>query len=148
MDQDNQPQPGEVLDEKEWTRQEHGKVLEYASRNTLDLSRINQNDSVILPPLIAVWSIESKSHSKGFWIITGDLPSDHIVGENAQNARDAIKHFSLRWQLKAENILIELEQNHTEEDSNNTKRQFAEILISKADGLYKCSERDDLWKNE
>jgi len=148
MAQENQSQSGEVLDEQAWIRQEHGKVLEYASRNILDLSRIRQNDSAILPPFIAIWLVESKSHSKGFWIITGDLPSDHIVGDSAQSARDAIKHFALKWHLKAENINIELEKEASETESYNSKKEFAEILIAKADGLYQCAARDDLWNTQ
>ena len=146
MAQENQSQSGEKFDEKKWLQQEHGKVQQYASQNSLDLIRIVQKDSAVLPPLVAIWFIESKRHLNGFWVITGDLPSDHIVGDNAQSARDAIKYFALRWHLKAENILIELEQESSEVESNKTKKQFAEILISKADGLYQFADRDDLWK--
>ncbi len=147
MSQENQIQSDENFDEKKWLQQEHGKVQQYASRNTLELSRIIQKDSVILPPLVAIWFIESKSNLKGFWIITGDLPTDHIVGDNAQSARDAIKYFALRWQLKAENILIELEQEPSGTEADDTNKEFAEILISRADGLYQFSNNDDLWKN-
>ncbi len=148
MTKENQSQSAENVDEKKWLQQEHGKLQQYASRNTLDLTRIIQKDSAILPPYVAVWFIESKSNLKGFWVITGDLPSDHIVGDNAQSARDAIKYFALRWQLKAENILIKLEQESSEAGSNNTKKQFAEILISRADTLYQFADKDDLWKNK
>ncbi len=147
MAQENQSQSDEKFDEKEWLHQKHGKVQQYASRNTLDLTRIIQKDSAILLPFVAVWFIESKSNLQVFWVITGDLPLDHIVGDNAQSARDAIKYFSLRWQLKAENIFIKLEQESSEVGSNNTKKQFAAILISRADTLYQFADKDDLWKN-
>jgi len=145
MAQDNQSQSTENFDEKKWLQQEHGKVLEYASRNALELSGIVQQSSAILPPAVAIWFIESKTNSQGFWIISGDLPTDHIVGDNAKNAREAIKHFTLRWQLKAENILKELEQETSATEGSNTRKEFAEILISRAEGLYQLADRDDLW---
>ncbi len=148
MTQENQSQSAENFDEKKWLQQEHGKVQQYASRKTLDLTRIIQKDSAVLPPLVAIWFIESRSYAKGFWVITGDLPTDHIVGDNAKSARDAIKYFAYRWQLKSENILVKLGSESSDAGSNNTEKQFAEILISKADGLYQLADRDDLWKNK
>ncbi len=73
MTQENQSQSAENFDEQKWLQQEHGKVQQYASRNSLDLSRIIQKDSAVLPPLVAIWFIESKSYLKGFWVITGAM---------------------------------------------------------------------------
>ncbi len=137
-------QSNEKIDRKQWMLHEHGKVLQYVSNNSLDFSKIIQKESAVLPPLVAIWLIESKTYSQGFWVISGDLPTDHIVGGNAKNAREAVKHFALRWQLKAENILNELglEQNSSEDETNI---EFANILISKAEELYLLADSEKFW---
>ncbi len=66
MTQENQSQSADDFDDKKWLQQEHGKVQQYASRKTLDLTRIIQKDSAILLPFVAVWFIESKSNLQVF----------------------------------------------------------------------------------
>lgn len=140
-------QSNKKFDQKQWMLQEHGKVLQYVSTNSLDFSKIIQKESAVLAPFVAIWLIESKTYSQGFWVISGDLPTDHIVGGNAKNAREAIKHFALRWQLKADNILNELglEYDSKQASENDTNKEFANILISKAEELYQLADKEKFW---
>jgi hypothetical protein len=57
----------------------------------------------------------------------------------AKNAREAVRAFSLHWQLKAQQII----------DSginDKTKQDFANLLIKRAHGLYEMFEKDALWQ--
>ena len=40
-----------------------------------------------------------------FGLSTGDLPTDHLVLEVKETARNIARHFSFKWQLQAENLL-------------------------------------------
>jgi len=73
---------------------------------------------------------------KKYWILCGDLPSDYSPIAVAKNAREAIKYFSLKWQMQAENLLKigDTEQN-----------KYAQLLIGRADGLYKLQSDESLW---
>jgi len=122
-------------------------VLAYGSRNNLELSNIIQPRSAILPPIVAVWLVESKSNDKKYWLISGDVPTDHIPDGNAETARDAIRHFSLRWQLQAENITVELQKKPALTAADNTQKEFAELLISRAGSLYELHEKEEYWIN-
>ncbi len=132
---------------QQWLKKEHGEVLAYCSRKSLDISGIIQSRSAVLPPIVAVWLVDSKLNKQQYWVITGDVPHDHIPSGNAKDARDAIRNFSLRWQLQAENILNGLENNRIQPDIIETQKKFAALLISRAHSLYDIFEKDELWLN-
>ncbi|MCP4414576.1 MAG: DUF4826 family protein [Gammaproteobacteria bacterium] len=132
---------------KKWQQEEYSKLLKYGNHNNLGFVTINQQESTILPPVVAVWNIESQETKTRYWLISGDLPTDHIPEDSAINAREAIRNFAMRWQLKAENILINIEASHDKTEERETKKNFAELLISKANGLYDICTKEELWKN-
>ena len=142
----NYQQQSEELSEQDWIKKEHGTVLDYGSRNLLDIAHVIQADSAVLPPIVAVWLVESRINAERFWVITGDVPNDHIPGNNAKNARDAIRHFSLRWQLKADRILASFEEADPEKIIDDSKKEFAELLVSRANSLYELSEMEEYWQ--
>ncbi len=130
-----------------WQQEEYSKLLKYCNRNNLGFVTINQPKSAILPPVVAVWNIESQETKARYWLISGDLPTDHIPEDSAINAKESIRNFALRWQLKAENILINIEANHDKTEEREKKKKFAELLISRADGLYDICNKEELWIN-
>ncbi len=77
------------------------------------------------------------------------LPSglESDLAGNAKHAREAIRHFALRWQLKAESILSGLEQNQISAEDTETQKQFVDLLISRANSLYDITQADHLWTN-
>ena len=77
---------------------------------------------------------------KWFWVISGDLPTDFIAEDGAESARDSLRAFSLRWQMQAENILNSAE-------AEQTQKEFAAMLIGRANGLYDIFNKDDLWNS-
>ncbi|MCH1933235.1 DUF4826 family protein, partial [Shewanella sp. A25] len=38
-------------------------------------------------------------------MISGDLPTDLVSADAAKDAREVLRHFSLAWHLKAENLI-------------------------------------------
>jgi len=137
----------QAIDADEWVKKIHGELLSYCSRSGLEISSIEQEQSAILPPAVGVWLVVSKAQNQKYWVITGDLPYDHIVADSAKNARDAIRHFVLRWQLKAENIIQLRDNPKTAAKVDDKQVEFAEVLINTANGLYDLCEKDELWKN-
>jgi len=88
-----------------------------------------------------VWSVEPKvligqirvaSEPKSFiWIICGDFPTDCLPSSAAPNARDAARHFSLKWQMDA---------------TRQTDVAATTLLTDKAEELYDIVEEDGLWQ--
>ncbi|WP_019029129.1 DUF4826 family protein [Colwellia piezophila] len=121
---------------QQWIKEQYQVATKYLAEKGIVTNSVKAEDSRYLVPILAVWKLNSLE-GKSFWVICGDLPSDHSSIDVAQNAREALKHFSLKWQMQAENLL----QAKTAEQTN-----FANLLISRAEGLHKLCEDEALWK--
>lgn len=120
-----------------WLREQYLKATKYLADKGLVTESVKESESRYLVPYIAVWKINLLDKSK-VWVIAGDVPTDHLVLDDQATAREVVRHFSLKWQLQAENLL---------RSSDQEQHQFAKILIGRADGLYKLFDEDKLWVN-
>lgn len=126
-----------TLEEKqEWLRGEYLKATKYLADKGLVTESVAEQESRYLVPLLAIWKINLIDKSS-VWVITGDLPSDHLLLDEKESARNIARQFSFKWQAQAENLL----QSQVIE-----QHQFARYLIGRADGLYSLFEKDALWE--
>ncbi|TRW49770.1 DUF4826 family protein [Aliidiomarina halalkaliphila] len=134
----NQP----VMTEEEqnaWVREQFQKANGYLVEKGMITDQVLTKESLYLVPQIAVWKFTLKGVTDKVWAITGVVPTDHVDAKVAENPRDALRHFSLRWQLRAEEIL----QN---ERSDATERKFAEMLVVHAEACYGLVQNEELWQ--
>ena len=121
---------------RDWTREQYLKATKYLADKGLVTESVADTESRYLVPILALWKINLLDKST-VWVISGDLPTDHIALNNGEPARDVVRHFALKWQLQAENLLrLEDKEQH----------EFAQLLIGRADGLYKIYEQAELWQ--
>ncbi len=125
---------------QEWVRTQFQKANEYLASKGILPDNVAVSDSRYLPPYFAVWKLNTKD-KKAFWVISGDLPTDHMAVSAAANAREAVRAFSLHWQLKAQQIMDAgvIEQ---------TQKDFANLLINRAHNLYDMFNADELWQQQ
>jgi len=121
-----------------WIREQYLKATKYLAEKGLITESVAETESRYLVPVMALWKINLLDKTK-VWVVSGDLPTDHIVLDKGETARDVVRHFSFKWQLQAENLLRLDDQE---------QKQFAEFLITRADGLYQLYDKDELWQAE
>ncbi|KKO46052.1 hypothetical protein WG68_06735 [Arsukibacterium ikkense] len=124
----------------EWIRSQFQKANQYLAGKGIIPDNVAVTESRYMPPLVALWKLNTKD-KQAFWVISGDLPTDHMPFSAAANARDAMRSFSLNWQLKAEHIV-------NSESVDKTQQDFANLLVSRAQGLYELFEDDALWQSQ
>ncbi|MCL2914709.1 DUF4826 family protein [Shewanella corallii] len=126
--------------QQEWVREQFQKANKFLAEKGVIPGKVLTDQSRYLVPYVAVWKMESSQpKKKQFWVISGDLPTDYVPADVAPSAREAIKHFSLTWQLKAENLI----QSGAVKDP--TQAKFANMLVSRAQSLYKMQQDEKLW---
>ncbi len=123
-----------------WQRDTLQSAQKHLASKGVIPSSINDKESRYLAPLFAVWKIKAQN-GKSYWVVAGQLPTDHAQASCAPNAREALRYFSMQWQLKAQAILDSKIQD-------KTQIEFAQLLINRAHGLYEMFEKDELWFNE
>ncbi|WNO61263.1 DUF4826 family protein [Rheinheimera sp. MMS21-TC3] len=124
----------------EWVRKQFQKANEYLASKGIVPDNVSVKESRYLPPYMAIWKLNTKQ-KQSYWVISGDLPTDHLAITAAENAREAVRSFSLQWQMKAQQII-----NAGIDDK--TKHDFAQLLINRAEALYSMFEDEQLWQAE
>ncbi|BAJ01788.1 DUF4826 family protein [Shewanella violacea] len=125
---------------QEWIREHFQKANKFLAEKGIIPSKVIADESRYLAPYVAVWKMESKQPKKQtFWVMSGDLPSDYVDVKVAATAREALRHFSMMWQLKAENLI------KTGAIKEPTQAKFAQLLVSRAESLYQIHNDEKLW---
>lgn len=124
-----------------WQRECFQNAQKHLAEKGVMPKSLLEKESRFIAPLCALWKFKGQD-GKSYWVITGRLPTDHALASVAENARDALRYFSLQWQLKADQII----QSGGARDK--TQVDFANLLINRAHGLYEMYEKEELWLNE
>ncbi|WP_025820217.1 DUF4826 family protein [Shewanella marina] len=124
----------------EWVREQFQKANKFLAEKGIIPSKVLEQDSRYLAPYLAIWKLESKQpQKKTYWVMSGDLPTDYVDVSVAETAREAVRHFSMMWHLKAENLI----KSGATKDA--TQAKFAQLLVARAESLYKIQEDENLW---
>jgi len=123
-------------EQQEWVREQYQVATKYLATKGMVTNSVKVESSRYLVPLLAIWQL-TLLNGERYWVLCGDLPTDHSPLNVATTAREALKHFSFKWQLQAENLL---KAGDKEQDD------FAQLLIGRAQGLYQVSENEKLWQ--
>lgn len=125
---------------QEWIREHFQKANKFLAEKGVMPSNVLVDECRYLAPFVAIWKIESKQPKKQtYWVMSGDLPSDYVDVSVAQTARDAMRHFSMMWQMKAENL------HRSGVTKEKTQADFANLLVSRAEDLYKMANDEKIW---
>lgn len=122
----------------EWVREQFQKANEYMASKGIVPDNVAVAESRYLPPYLAIWKLNTRD-KQTYWVISGDLPTDYIQYSAATDAREAVRTFSLQWQLKAQKIIESGVIDKTQQD-------YANLLINRAQGLYEMFNQDQLWQ--
>ena len=126
-----------------WVRDQYLVATKYIADQGGVVESVADTQSRYLVPIMAVWKLNLLDKTT-VWVICGDLPTDQIVLQEDEPAREVVRHFSFKWQVKAEEILQQL--NHDNNQANNEQQQYAHYLIGRAEGLYQLYQQDELWQ--
>jgi hypothetical protein len=132
----------------EWAKGEIRGMGEHARSSELFQGEASGHAVWTLPHRLFIGKIWPKADkSRAYWVISGsDIPTDHIEGPLAESARDAARHFAMKWQLQSarlEDLGGSAEGGDTARDVN--WGQVAERLQAQAEALYGLVEEEDIW---
>lgn len=139
MTSNNQQQPEALTQEQasDWVRQQFQKANLHLAEQGLVMDNVAVQESRYLPPFLAVWKINTLNR-RSYWVISGDLPTDYLEAAGAADAREALRAFSLRWQMKAQQLIDAGVQDQTAAD-------YIQLLVNRAHSLYEMFESEKLW---
>jgi hypothetical protein len=122
-------------EKQEWLREKYQVATKFLADKGLVTVSVSDADSRYIIPIMSVWKLNLIDKSS-VWVIAGDLPTDYIEVNVAKDAREAVRHFSYKWQMQADQLL---------QAQSNEQHEFANILINRAENLYNIFTKDEIW---
>jgi hypothetical protein len=120
---------------KDWVREQYQVATKYLAQKGLITQSVAVEKSRYLIPILAVWNIKLND-GKRTWVVCGDVPTDHTNIDAAPNVREALRHFSLKWQMQADNLI---------RAGTKEQEEFANVLIDRAEQIYGLCENPEFW---
>ena len=134
---------------QQWAQAEYARAHSHLSGMGVLNGKITQSESRVLPPLVALWRCSGKLDGKELelWVITGqEIPTDHLAVNVAKDARDAMRHFSMSWHLKAARLEQEAkDQASASSESGELRQNYIKSLTASAERLAQLVETPALW---
>ncbi len=121
----------------QWFNEQFNKATKHLADQGVLIESVFNDESTYVAPMFAIFKIRSKDRKK-YWVIAGDLPTDYTPDSAAKDFKAAMRHFSLHWQMKAENMIAAGIRD-------TVQRDFAQLLVTKAEALYAFIDNKIMW---
>lgn len=86
----------DYADEQEWLDEQEENCLKYLGSEGISIKGDPEIKWCVCP-VVSLWESEG-SGSHRIWVVSGDLPTDHMHDDADQDARAIMRSFCARWQ--------------------------------------------------
>jgi hypothetical protein len=135
--------------EDAWCEERRSEVAAYVEEKSLPHLSIGEWPAWHVAPYVSVWAVESVTEPGwvGYWVICGDLPTDHLDGAEPEDPREAVRAFARRWGEAAPlmargEVHPDVQIGHSTDD----RKSLAPLLESRAKLLARWAEDDEIWE--
>jgi len=134
--------------EERWCNEQRDIVVEYLKREKVQHGRVGDWPAWHLPPYVAIWAIESlvKPEWLGWWVISGDLPTDYVSAGSIKHPRDAMRTFAEAWGEVSECMLRGEPHPTIEIGAPSDWPMLGDLLKRRSELLAQFSEDDSIWE--
>src|SRR6516164_2189363 len=137
--------------EERWCSEQQKIVADYLLSQKVNHGRIGEWPAWHIAPHASIWAIESLARPEwiGWWVISGDLPTDYISSADVkppQHPRKAMRVFAQNWLevVKAWKDGREIENTRIGDSSSH--EELGPLLESRAKLLMEWADDDSLWE--
>jgi hypothetical protein len=138
--------------EEAWCDEQREVVRQYlAGQPGLVHGDIGEWPAWHIAPIVSIWVVESVVDPGwiGWWVITGDLPTDYISAsdvDDPQHPRKALRVFCNKWITWADSVLEGRESPHYWVGTPERASELAPMLKSRALTLLEWCDDDLMWE--
>ena len=136
----------EQLSEDEWVAIEREKVISYLVQQGCEHGGVAEWPAFHLDPYLALWAVQSaKAPGRiGWWVISGDVPTDYMSGSSGYHPRDAMRYLSGQWMQIADCMARGVRHSYMIGRPDQWPT-LAPLLRSRAETISRYAEDNELW---
>ncbi len=139
--------------EERWCASQQRIVADYLRSQKVNHGRIGEWPAWHIAPCVSIWAIESLTRPEwiGWWVISGDLPTDYISSadvQQPQHPRKAVRIFAQNWLEVVKAWRDGREIENTRIGDPNESERLGPLLESRAKLLMEWADDDSFWEEE
>lgn len=139
--------------EEHWCGEQRLIVANYLHSQKVEHARIGDWPAWHIAPYVSLWAIESVVRPGwiGWWVISGDLPTDYISSadvQSPQHPRKAIRVIAERWLKQVEAWNQGRDYQGIRISGPHSQKELAALLNSRAKLLVEWTLDDSCWEKE
>jgi len=130
-----------------WIKKElDAAVQKLTKQDGFDGLLIEAKPAWVLPFQILIGQVRPQGKQNEFqWCICGEVPTDFLQSSIANTPREALRHFSMKWQLAAARHQKANQKNQSRPPGALPEENPVDMLATHAEDLYGLVEDDRLW---
>ena len=137
------------LVQAQWLEEQQAKVIRYLRVQRIRHGGVATSPAWFLAPYVSVWAVSQRqSEATGWWVVTGDLPTDYLDARRLPNARRALAALVRRWRNLA--LAMERNEDHPEYSVRGVRDNAGagERMRHTAIVLQEMIDDDELWTTD
>lgn len=143
----DQPNFDDPKVEEEWCAQGRDHVEWFLDQQPIEHGRIGEWPAFHIAPHVAVWAIESGEEEDllGWWVITGDLPTDYFSAMELHHPRQVLAEAAARWQMLLDNVAKGVEDESISLAGLAENPELQEVLRVRIELLKRTFNQEEFW---
>jgi hypothetical protein len=136
-----------AAEEEAWCEAQRSVASDYLAKQPGPFGALGDWPAWHVTHQCAVWAVESVKSPGwvGWWVITGDLPTDYASSAGVRTPRDAVKVFADRWRDAASSMVRGEEPADISVGSEANRHELGALLASRAKMLVAWVKDDSVW---
>jgi hypothetical protein len=133
--------------EESWCNQQRDRVVAYLRSQQVEHGHVAPWPAWLLVPYVSIWVVESAIRPEriGWWVISGDLPTDYLPAENVKHPRDAMRAFGQLWLDVSRHMKQGIPHPGMRVGNAGNQSELAPLLENRAALLLEWSDDDSYW---
>jgi hypothetical protein len=135
-------------DDDAWCVEQRRQVLSYLTAEGFRLPTVGDWPAWHVAPIISVWAVESVEQPGwvGWWVVSGDFPTDYIACGNDRHPRQALRDIGLRWQDAARSWAEGKPADGWSLRNPDQEKELAPLLAARAKLFLDIAADDSNWE--
>jgi hypothetical protein len=133
-----------------WARSTIERAVQlFIDQGVLESTLLEAKPAWGIPRSVLIAMLREKGAGQhSFWLICGhDVPFDYVTSSAAASAREAARHFALKWQLEAARMReSSAAQAFPDGDAGSDPAGESTRLETRAEWLYRLVDDEGLWQ--
>jgi hypothetical protein len=136
--------------EAQWFAVRRHEVAEYLGREGVAHGEVAKLPAWHLSPYVSIWAVEHLGSPGlvGWWVISGDLPTDYVSAKEIKHPRDAMRAIATLWK-EASDYMLRGEKHPTFEiGAGDADDELAPMLAARAEILLGWADDPEVWEED